>query len=283
MRGGSQFAGRTVRFATGAFTALFLVLPAIGQMHGPGTWASVGGHPLAPAPSVTSVSGPHLPPPLPSVTSIPNFANTSPGMSPYGYVPYFGSYYRTARRGYRYGNGYGYSGQSYAVPYYVPVDSSGYGYDYVGGPPLYSGPPAAYDPTLHMIVEQPPARQYRDPEDEQAYLQPAPPAPEAPAPQPAHDAKPGEPTLLVFRDGHKQEVINYAIMGQTLYVFDKRTQKITLADLDLPATIKANDDAGVLFSIPAAKSEPKKALEIEPRSAPDSKTQPAENVAAIVP
>ena len=39
-------------------------------------------------------------------------------------------------------------------------------------------------------------------------------------------------------------------MGQTVYVFDKRTQKIALADLDVAATIKANDDRGLEFKIP---------------------------------
>jgi hypothetical protein len=39
-------------------------------------------------------------------------------------------------------------------------------------------------------------------------------------------------------------------MGQTLYVFDTRTQKIALGDLDVPATIKANDDRGVEFQLP---------------------------------
>ena len=43
-------------------------------------------------------------------------------------------------------------------------------------------------------------------------------------------------------------------MGQTVYVFDKRTQKIALADLDVPATIKANDDRGLEFKIPPTKA-----------------------------
>ena len=65
------------------------------------------------------------------------------------------------------------------------------------------------------------------------------------------DAKSIDPTVLVFRDGHQQEVTNYAIMGQTVYVFDSRTQKIALTDLDVGATIKVNDDRGVDFHLPA--------------------------------
>jgi hypothetical protein len=46
-------------------------------------------------------------------------------------------------------------------------------------------------------------------------------------------------------------VQNYAIVGQTLWSFaPQHTQKIPLADLDLPATSKANDERGVDFHVP---------------------------------
>ena len=61
------------------------------------------------------------------------------------------------------------------------------------------------------------------------------------------------PTVLVFRDQHKEEIGNYAIVGQTLWNFSpQHTQKIPLSDLDLPATTKANDDRGLTFRVPAA-------------------------------
>lgn len=60
-------------------------------------------------------------------------------------------------------------------------------------------------------------------------------------------------TVLVFRDQHKQEVQNYAIVGQTLWAFSAgRTEKIPLANLNIPATEKANDDRGVTFHVPGA-------------------------------
>jgi len=60
-------------------------------------------------------------------------------------------------------------------------------------------------------------------------------------------------TLLVFRDEHKQEVHNYAIVGQTLFNFNpQHTQKIPLSDLDIPATTKENDERGVDFHVPGA-------------------------------
>jgi hypothetical protein len=60
-------------------------------------------------------------------------------------------------------------------------------------------------------------------------------------------------TVLVFKDGHQSDVLNYAIVGDTLFDLGAgRTRKILLADLDLPATHKANDKRGVDFQIPAS-------------------------------
>lgn len=72
------------------------------------------------------------------------------------------------------------------------------------------------------------------------------------APEPGSQTpEPVVATILVFRDQHRQEVQNYAIVGQTVWAFSAgRTQKIPLASLDIPATEKANDDRGVTFRIP---------------------------------
>ncbi len=67
--------------------------------------------------------------------------------------------------------------------------------------------------------------------------------------RPKTDAEPA--TALVFRDQHVEEVHNYAIAGETLWVLnEKAAKKIPLAQLDLPATVKMNDDRGVDFEIP---------------------------------
>jgi hypothetical protein len=59
------------------------------------------------------------------------------------------------------------------------------------------------------------------------------------------------PTTLVFKDGHQIEVGNYAIVSQTLYdLTPGRPRRIALADLDLSATEKQNDDHGVVFQLP---------------------------------
>jgi len=58
-------------------------------------------------------------------------------------------------------------------------------------------------------------------------------------------------TALVFRDQHVEEVRNYAIAGGTLWVLNAQAaKKIPLAQLDLPATVKMNDDRGVDFQVP---------------------------------
>ena len=64
---------------------------------------------------------------------------------------------------------------------------------------------------------------------------------------------PQAPTLLIFKDGRKLEVGNYAIIGATLFdLTPGHARKIALADLDLEATLKENDDRGVTFQIPSA-------------------------------
>jgi hypothetical protein len=79
-------------------------------------------------------------------------------------------------------------------------------------------------------------------------------APNESAPGEASEPVAAQPlTVLVFKDGHRSDVENYAIVGDTLFNFEAgRTRKILLADLDLPATHKANEDRGVDFQVPAS-------------------------------
>ena len=282
MRGASQF-GNPKRsessFLRGAMTlgfaallAVLFALPLAAQMHGPPMTTTIGGHFLAPPPSVTSIAGRQLPPPLPSVTSIPNYGYSR--RYPYGHS--YNGYYRGR------GNGYGQAGL-YATPYYIPLDGYGYGYDYVGGPgpDLYSGPPVgSNDPVLHIVVEQPGAR-YPSSDTDRAQAPPLELQPQREQ-SAVREAKPNEPSVLVFRDGHKQEVSNYAIMGQTVYVFDKRTQKVALADLDVAATVKANDDRGLEFKIPPQKPAPRNS-DLQPNSPPDQPPAPPSKIALVVP
>lgn len=198
-------------------------------------------------PSVTSIQfhvPPFLPNAMPGVTSLgPNGFGyrAGPTPPPYGIYPNRPFYGRGRRSSYGF-TGYGFA---YAVPYVVPVYDALYGSDPGGGGPyLYSSPTA--EQTLHVVVDMPPARGVADDNDAGT-------SEVAVNSKPAHDPRPIDPTVLVFRDGHHQEVTNYAIMGQTLYIFDARTQKIGLGDLDVSATVALNDDRGVEFHLPAPR------------------------------
>jgi hypothetical protein len=135
----------------------------------------------------------------------------------------------------------------YAVPYPVPYAEADSGDEGpVGVDPAYSrGVPAAYAGGSGYRDDAAAPRQA--PHEPAPKADPSPLPDEQPAPVAAQPA-----TVLIFKDGHKSEVQNYAIVGETLFDFtDGRSHKILLADLDLPATLKANDDRGVDFRLPA--------------------------------
>lgn len=70
-------------------------------------------------------------------------------------------------------------------------------------------------------------------------------------PQYEAQAHPSSPVVLVFQDKHTQEAENYAIVGQTIWVFnEQRATRIPMSEIDIPATQKANEERGVQFEIP---------------------------------
>ncbi len=78
---------------------------------------------------------------------------------------------------------------------------------------------------------------------------PAPSQPPAAVVQQPERAMP--PTVLIYLDGRRVEVRNYAIVGQTLWTFTERAaNKVPLSDLNLDATRKANEERGVEFIVP---------------------------------
>jgi hypothetical protein len=94
--------------------------------------------------------------------------------------------------------------------------------------------------------------------DQDAYAPQRPNAHPAPNAQGQNDSDDpiDPPTVLVFRNGHREETKNYAIVGEMLWSFNQqRTEKIALVSLDLPATEKTNLERGVDFHIPDANSE----------------------------
>jgi len=69
------------------------------------------------------------------------------------------------------------------------------------------------------------------------------------------------PAVLVYRDGHRDEVKEYAIIGGVLYAQGNYwidgywTKKIEVSTLDVPATLRANGERGVRFVLPAGPHE----------------------------
>jgi hypothetical protein len=69
------------------------------------------------------------------------------------------------------------------------------------------------------------------------------------------------PAVLVYRDGHREEVSDYAIVGTVMYArgdYWKNgywTKNIQLSALNIPATMKTNLDHGVKFALPAGPNE----------------------------
>jgi hypothetical protein len=59
------------------------------------------------------------------------------------------------------------------------------------------------------------------------------------------------PTILVFRDGHRSEIRNYAIVEKTLWVFtEQHARKIPVSDVDVEATRRVNAERGVEVPFP---------------------------------
>jgi hypothetical protein len=59
------------------------------------------------------------------------------------------------------------------------------------------------------------------------------------------------PTILVFRDGRRMEIQDYAIADETLWVFMERSStRIPITDIDLETTHDLNAQRGVRFPLP---------------------------------
>jgi hypothetical protein len=84
--------------------------------------------------------------------------------------------------------------------------------------------------------------------DRQRTVADASPRNEPAAAAPQEDKTPA--TVFIFKDGHQLETKNYAIMGETLFDFSGTgLKKIKVADIDTTATVKANDDRGVVLKL----------------------------------
>lgn len=180
-----------------------------------------------------------------------HFSSGSHNYGNHGYrAPYYYGY------GYRYRWPYAYS--YYGYPYYGYYDPLWNAWWWDNGPSSYDEDSMnqrqlAAEMNQQNLEEQDWLRQQNQSyQDQDAY------APRSRPAQPAAEAQPqNDPaTVLVFRDQQQREIHNYAIADGILYNFtSSRTEKIPLAVIDIPATVKANDDRGVEFHLPPPPNE----------------------------
>src|ERR1700683_5167807 len=197
-------------------------------------------------PSVTSMGfgGRAISGAPPSVTSL----------GPRGYAPGFNPAFPNTRPFFGTGSNSGFSGHPhhrprnpqgyvgyYGVPYYGYY---GNGYYDDGTAAQNDAPEEEYNGGPTVFDRRGPGYVPRPPEDgRQAEANPA---------SQEVVSEPSTPTVLVFKDGHQLEVENYAIVGNTLFdLTEGHRRKVPLADLDLTATLKQNDDRGTDFHLPA--------------------------------
>jgi hypothetical protein len=235
-----------VAFFGSLAVALFLTVATQAQINGAPTSVTspgFGGRPVnGPPASVTSV-GPRGYAPVPRPGFIPNTGVHN------GHNGHNGHQGDGNHDGHHHRDNSATGPIWYAVP--VPYDSGYSGYapdqgqseDTAEDDADYQGGPTVFD---------------RRGQGERSYVPPAkqaapPHVPErAEADPPAVDPDPPLPaTLLVFKDGRTVEVGNYAIQGSTLFdLTPGHRRRILIADLDLDATRKQNDERGVTFQLP---------------------------------
>jgi hypothetical protein len=83
-----------------------------------------------------------------------------------------------------------------------------------------------------------------------------------PQPEKASNLPTAAPSaVLVFRDGHKEEIGKYCIKGSTIQISSDYwstgswTQTVQISDLDVPATLKLNQERGTNFRLPSGPYE----------------------------
>ena len=159
----------------------------------------------------------------------------------YGW-PYFADY------GYGYGYGDDYDSQPYGYPPSAPAPQAGP----QSAPAVEQSQQPLPSPVLLELhgdrwVQ---VNSFRIPSEEPQQLSPG-----------SQNASALPPAVLVFRDGHTEEVNSYSIIGPVIYTKSdywasgKWTRKIQIADLDLPATLKQNQERGVKFELPSGPDE----------------------------
>jgi hypothetical protein len=227
--------------AVAALGAAFLALPAWGQRRGGGASGGFAGRAgFATRGPVAGGRGPM------TMSRGPAFAGVQRGgvhfvMGGFGH-PFHSPFFFHGRRYFRswpYGGYYGYPYYSYPLDY---GDNSYSSDSYRNYPASDYSTPYADNSRQQAEIDRLENEVDRLREERNAQ------APSASQGRPRTELP---PTEIVFRDKRTEEVQNYAIVGKTFWVLDaQRAKKIPLAELDIAATKKANDDRGVEFQLP---------------------------------
>ena len=101
-----------------------------------------------------------------------------------------------------------------------------------------------------------------EPEPQRAYDLPSATPSNTPRRIPAAEGPSELPSaVLVFRDGHKEEIGKYVIVASTIYASADHwssgswTRKVQIVQLDVPASLKLNQERGTKFSLPSGPNE----------------------------
>jgi hypothetical protein len=178
-----------------------------------------------------------------------------------------------------------FTGSGFLLPsYFYPDDYLGYDYDeesdrpqsppvqVVVAPPAPPPVPAAGPPVESLLLEYRDGQWVRVPTGGQLPGRPQSVQPDsAQASSPRLGMPGGKETaqplpampraVLVFRDGHTEELESYMIQGDVVYArldywsSGSWTRKIPIAELDVPATVKLNEQRGGKFDLPSGPNE----------------------------
>jgi hypothetical protein len=169
----------------------------------------------------------------------------------FAYRPYWGYGYRPYYA-YGYPGYYGYYGYAGSYDQGLWGSSSAYSYD-TSSNDSASAYNAYYEQTQQLQQQLNRLQDEVDRLHDQQYARPV--SPDVPRP-PSSPATPDKQetatfTVLIFKDQHREEVKNYAVVGRTLWIFsEQRARKIPLDQLNVPATQQANEERGLDFRIP---------------------------------
>ena len=149
----------------------------------------------------------------------------------------------------------------YLYPGFYPDYYPDYFYDsYENAPPP---PPPAPDPAARPLVQEPiPAPALLELQGNRwVKVDNFTMNPQPEVASPAAQSREMPPTVLVYRDGHTEELRSYSIIGSSIYTKADYwtngtwTRTIQIADLDIPSTLKQNQQRGVKFELPSGPDE----------------------------